>query len=160
MTRFGPRAILLPGLALIAAGLAWFTRAPIDGSYLVDVLPAMLPLGIGAGLTFPALMTMAMSGATPADSGLASGLVNTTQQVGGALGLAVLASLSTTRTDSLRDAGDPVVQALTGGYRLAFGIAAGLVVVGIAIALLVLEPPKAAQAEEVVEGELAFSEAG
>ncbi len=160
MTRFGPRAILLPGLALIAAGLAWFTRAPVDGSYLVDVLPSMLPLGVGAGLTFPALMTMAMSGATPADSGLASGLVNTTQQVGGALGLAVLASLSTTRTDALRDAGDPVVQALTGGYRLAFGIAAALVVVGIAIALLVLEPPRAAQTEEVVEGELAFSEAG
>ncbi|HEY6780684.1 MAG TPA: DHA2 family efflux MFS transporter permease subunit [Thermoleophilaceae bacterium] len=162
MTRFGPRATLLPGLALVAAGLAWFTRAPVDGSYLTDVLPSMLPLGIGAGLAFPALMTMAMSGATPSDSGLASGLVNTTQQVGGALGLAVLATLSTTRTDELRAAGDATAQALTGGYRLAFGIAAGLVVAGIAIALIVLEKPTPMVAEEteLAEAELAFSEAG
>ena len=162
MTRFGPRATLLPGLALIAAGLALFTRAPVDGSYLTDVLPSMLLLGIGAGLAFPPLMTLAMSGATPSDSGLASGLVNTTQQVGGALGLAVLATLSTTRTDELRAAGDATAEALTGGYQLAFAIAAGLVVAGIAIALIVLEKPTPMVAEETepVEAELAFSEAG
>jgi EmrB/QacA subfamily drug resistance transporter len=85
ITRFGARAVLLPGLGLVAAGLALFSRAPVDGNYVVDLLPAMLLLGIGGGLSFPALMTPAMSGVAPEDSGLASGLVNTTQQVGGAL---------------------------------------------------------------------------
>src|SRR4051794_969168 len=96
--RFGARATLLPGLVSIGAGLLFFSRTPVDASYLTDVLPAMVLLGVGAGLSFPSLMTLAMSGATPSDSGLASGLVNTTLQVGGALGLAVLATLSTTRT--------------------------------------------------------------
>ena len=85
--RFGARTTLLPGLALGVAGLALFTRAPVDGSYVEHVLPVMILLGSGAGVSFPALMTLAMSGATPEDAGLASGLVNTTAQVGGALGL-------------------------------------------------------------------------
>src|SRR3954462_11814621 len=86
--RFGPRAVLLVALAFIAAGLAYMTRAPVDGEYAIDLLPAMLVLGVGGGLAFPALMTLAMSSATPEDSGLASGLVNTTQQNGGAVGVA------------------------------------------------------------------------
>jgi EmrB/QacA subfamily drug resistance transporter len=105
--RFGARAALVPGLVLIALGLALFERAPVDGDYMRDLLPVMLLLGVGAGLAFPALMTLAMSGATATDSGLASGLVNTTQQVGGALGLAVLATLSTTRSDRLLAEGQP-----------------------------------------------------
>ena len=78
-----------------------FTQAPVDGDYVTDVLPTMLLLGVGAGVFFPALMTIAMSSATPSDAGLASGLVNTTAQVGGALGLAVLATLSTSRSEDL-----------------------------------------------------------
>jgi MFS family permease len=104
--RFGPRATLIPSLVLIAGGLALFARAPVDGSYLADVLPVMVLLGLGAGLSFPSLMTLAMSGATRSDAGLASGLVNTTLQVGGAIGLALLATLATTRTDSLLAGGD------------------------------------------------------
>jgi len=104
-TRFGARATLLPGLGLIAAGLALFARVPVDGSYLADMFPSMVLIGIGAGLSFPSLMTLAMSGATRHDSGLASGIVNTSLQVGGAVGLAVLATLSTTRTENLRDGG-------------------------------------------------------
>ena len=92
--RFGARRTLLPGLVLIVVGLALFTRAPVDGSYVQHVLPVMILLGLGIGVCFPALMTLAMSGATQEDAGLASGLVNTTAQVGGALGLAVLATLS------------------------------------------------------------------
>jgi EmrB/QacA subfamily drug resistance transporter len=134
ITRFGARATLLPGLALIILGLALFQRAPVDGNYLKDILPVMLLLGIGAGLAFPALMTLAMSEVGPDDSGLASGLVNTTQQVGGALGLAVLATLSTTHTRGLLDLGETTAVALTSGYDMAFGIGAGLVTVGIAIA--------------------------
>ena len=93
--RFGARTTLLPGLvADRASGSLLFTRAPVDGSYVGDVLPVMILLGFGAGVSFPALMTLAMSGATQEDAGLASGLVNTSAQVGGALGLAVLATLS------------------------------------------------------------------
>jgi EmrB/QacA subfamily drug resistance transporter len=136
--RFGARATLLPGLALIAPGLLLFARAPVDASYVTDVLPAMVLLGIGAGLCFPSLMTLAMSGATQSDAGLASGLVNTTTQVGGALGLAVLATLSTTRTDGLLAGGDSTASALTGGYDLAFIIGAGLVLAAIGVALSLL----------------------
>ncbi len=160
--RFGPRATLLPGLALIAAGLAYFARAPVDGSYVVDVLPAMLLLGTGAGLCFPALMTLAMSGATQEDAGLASGLVNTTLQVGGALGLAVLATLSTTRADGLLADGERTAAALTSGYHLAFAIGAGLLVAAIAVAVVVLEPAEVAVEHEEIEfagGETAYSEA-
>ena len=140
-TRFGPRRTLLPGLGLIALGLALFSRAPVDGTYLVDVLPVMLLLGTGAGLSFPAMMSLAMSDATPEDSGLASGLVNTTQQVGGALGLAVLATLSTDRTDAALADGSATAAALTDGYQLAFVVGAGLVLAAVGVAAAVLRSP-------------------
>jgi EmrB/QacA subfamily drug resistance transporter len=136
--RFGARATLIPSTMLIGAGLLLFARVPVDGRYLVDILPVMVLLGTGAGLAFPSLVTLAMSGATKSDAGLASGLVNTTVQVGGALGLAVLATLSTTRSGSLLAGGESMVSALTGGYRFAFLIAAGLVVAAIGVALTVL----------------------
>jgi hypothetical protein len=122
----------------------------------------MLLLGTGIPLTFPALMTLSMSGATRSDAGLASGLVNTTLQVGGALGLAVLATLATTRTDDLRAAGDSAAAALTGGYRLAYVIGAGLVLAAIAIAGTVLRSERGAVAvahREVGGREPACSEA-
>jgi EmrB/QacA subfamily drug resistance transporter len=136
--RFGGRAVLLPGLTLVAAGLALLTRVPLDGEYLIDVLPPMVLIGVGAGLSFPAVVTLAMSGATESDSGLASGLVNTTQQIGGALGLAVLATLATSHTEALRADGESAAAALTGGYQLAFAIAAGLVAVAVLLAATVL----------------------
>jgi predicted MFS family arabinose efflux permease len=136
--RFGAQATLLPGLALVAAGLVLFTRAPVGGDYVTHVLPVMVLLGTGAGIAFPALMTLAMSGATPSDAGLASGLVNTAAQVGGALGLAVLATLSASRSDSLIAGGESHAAALTGGYHLAFWIAAALVVAALAVALATL----------------------
>jgi hypothetical protein len=107
----------------------------------------MLVLGFGIGVSFPALMTLAMSGATREDAGLASGLVNTTAQVGGALGLAVLATLSTTRTDSLLDAGESTPSALTGGYHLAFLIGAALVAAAVVVAVTVLKPAEPAGAQ-------------
>ena len=96
--------MLAPGLGLIAAGLALFVRAPIDGRYWATCCPVMILIGTGVGVSFPALITLAMSGATPEDAGLASGLVNTSLQVGAALGLAVLATLSATRTRDLSPA--------------------------------------------------------
>ena len=151
--RFGPRATLLPGLALILAGLLYFARSPVDADYLVDVFPAMVLLGLGAGLSFPSLMNLAMSGAHQDDAGLASGLVNTTMQVGGALGLAVIATLATSRTDSLLAGGESQAQALTSGFHLAFLIGAGLVTVAIGLALTVLEPLPEQALEPVAEGE-------
>ena len=143
VTRFGARRTLVPGLGLVAAGLALFTQVPEYGSYVVDVLPSIVLIGAGAGTAFPALMNIAMSGATPSDAGLASGLVNTTMQVGGALGLAVLATLAATRTASLRGSGESTVHALIGGYHLAFVIAAGLVLAALVVAITVLRPAPA-----------------
>jgi EmrB/QacA subfamily drug resistance transporter len=155
-TRFGARAMLLVGLALTMVGLALFARAPVDASYVRDVLPSMVLLGVGGGLAFPALMTLGMSGATASDSGLISGLINTTAQVGGSLGLAVLATLATSRTDQLLAAGQGTAAALTGGYQLAFGIGAGLVGAGIVVAATVLQPEAAAESRE--HGKRATSE--
>jgi MFS family permease len=159
--RFGARTALMPGLLLIGAGLALFSRAPVDGNYWRDVLPTMLIMALGIGVSFPALMTLAMSGATPQDAGLASGLVNTSAQVGGALGLAVLATVSATRTDHLKAAGDTTLSALTGGYHLAFLIGAALCLAALAVTILVIQPEKKAAAEQQREsaGEPAYSEA-
>jgi EmrB/QacA subfamily drug resistance transporter len=145
--RFGARRTLLPGVLLIAVGLAAFGRAPVHGEYVRDVLPVMAILGLGIGTSFPSLMTLAMSGATKRDAGLASGLVNTTVQVGGALGLAVLATLSATRTEDLKAAGASSASALTSGYHLAFFIGAALVLAGFLVAVLVLEPEPAGARE-------------
>ncbi len=168
--RFGARRTLLPGLVLIALGLALFAMVPVDGTYLADVLPSTLLLGAGVGTCFPALMTLAMSGATREDAGLASGLVNTTAQVGAAIGLAVLATLSASRTDELLASGKSTPVALTGGYELSFWVASGLVVAAIVVALTVLESDGPAGQESEVgadphaerrgEPEPAYSEAG
>jgi predicted MFS family arabinose efflux permease len=144
--RFGAWRLLFPGLGLIAAGLAVFALVPADGSYLAHILPVTLMMGTGAGLCLPALMTLAMSSATPQDAGLASGLVNATGQVGGALGLAVLATVSASRTSALMATGHPVAAALTGGYNLAFWIAFGLVAAAIAVAATILRPFRQASA--------------
>ena len=148
VTRYGGRPVLIGGLVLVAAGLALFTRVPVDASYVADLLPTMILFGIGAGLSFPALVTLAMSGATQSDAGLASGLVNTTQQVGGALGLAVLATLSTSRSHTLLDAGRSSADALTSGYRLAFVVGLGFVLAALAVAVRVLQPEHVAQPVE------------
>ncbi len=154
VTRFGARTMQFPGLAAMAAALVIFTQAPVAGGYALHVLPSMLLLGTGAGLCFPALMTLAMSGATPSDAGLASGLVNTSAQVGGALGLAVLATLSTTHSADLVKTGTPVPQALTSGYHFAFWIAAGLVVAAIGVAVAVVRPTGDAAQHRAPDAEL------
>ncbi len=140
ITRFGARAMLLPGLALIAAGLAWFARVPVDGTYPIDVLPSAVLLGTGVGIAFPALAALAMSGATPSDAGLASGLVNTTTQIGAAVGLAFLATASATRTASLTADGASTIAAQTGGYRFAFAVSATLVLAAIIVAVTIIRP--------------------
>ncbi len=144
ITRFGARTTLVPGLALVAAGLFLFTRASVHASYVTDVLPTLVLLGAGVGVSFAALMTLAMSGAGPSDAGLASGLVNTTAQVGGALGLAVLSTIAATRTHGLLAHGASSAAALTSGYHLAYLVAGVLVVAAVAVGVVVLRDPSAA----------------
>ncbi|MFF0151530.1 MFS transporter [Micromonospora sp. NPDC005203] len=138
IARWGARTVLLVGLGLATVGFLLISRLPTDGAYLADVLPAMLVFGMAGGLTLPAVTTLAMAGATDTDAGLASGLVNTTQQVGGAVGLAALATLAAARSDSLRAAGWAETAALAGGYRMAFTVAAALVAAALLVALTAL----------------------
>jgi len=151
--RFGPRRTLMPGLVMIAGGLLLFARAPVDGNFVADVLPPMLLIGVGIGTSFPSLMTVAMSGATPQDSGLASGLVNTSAQVGGAIGLAILATLATGRTDDLEAAGTSHEAALNSGFHLAYLVGAGLVAIALVIAVAVLREVAPAEAGAPQEGD-------
>jgi EmrB/QacA subfamily drug resistance transporter len=153
--RIGARATLVPGMALAGVGLVLFRTAGVHATYFWDLFPAMAALGIGAGLAFPSLLTLAMSSATPEDSGLVSGLVNTSQQVGGALGLSVLATLSASHTSALRHAGGSTAASLTGGYHLAFGIGAIAVAVGLALSVALLRSPRALEGsvkEEIEDG--------
>jgi EmrB/QacA subfamily drug resistance transporter len=143
----GPRSALVAGLVSAGAGLVLFAQAPVDGDYVTDILLVMILLGTGAGLSFPALMTLAMSGATESDAGLASGLVNTTVQVGGAIGLAVLATLATERTDGLLADGESTAAALNSGYHLAYLIGAALVAVAVVAALVLLRSERHGEAD-------------
>jgi EmrB/QacA subfamily drug resistance transporter len=141
--KIGPRATLLPGLALMTVGLLLFASAPVHADYVARLLPVMLLLGVGAGLSFPSLMTVAMSGAEPHEAGLASGLVNTSMQVGGALGLAVLATLSASRAKDVLAAGGTSSAAISSGLHLALAIGAGLVISAMVVGAVVLTPARA-----------------
>lgn len=140
--RFGLRLPLATGLVLAAAGLALFARAPVDGSFLAHVLPGMLLLGLGAGVAFNPVLLAAMSDVDPQDAGLASGVVNTSFMMGGALGLAVLASMAAARTESTLAAGTAQAGALNAGYQLAFAAGAlfALLAAGLAAWLLRDQP--------------------
>nr|WP_275405256.1 MFS transporter [Streptomyces sp. SID11385] len=159
ISRFGPKPVLLTGLVLITVALVLLSRLPADGGYAADVLPALPLIGMGFGLGMPALMTLAMSSATPEDSGVTSGLVNTMQQLGGSLGLAVLASLAASRTASVLGDGKSEVAALSDGYAHAFGIAAAIVAAGLVLAAVVLRSRKPAPAPEPAREEAASRDA-
>jgi EmrB/QacA subfamily drug resistance transporter len=149
--RFGPRTTLIPGVAMVGLGLLLFARTPVDGNYLTDLLPPLLLVGVGVGTSFPSLMTLAMSGASPSEAGLASGVVNTSMQVGGAIGLAVLATLAAERTDGREADGVAHLVALNSGYHLAYLIGAGLVAVALVVAVTVLRQPSPAEMAEMAE---------
>jgi EmrB/QacA subfamily drug resistance transporter len=144
--RFGIKAPLVGGLAFYLVALLLFSRAPVDGNYLIDVLPGMLILGIGGGITFNPILLAAMSGVQPSEAGLASGVVNTSFMFGGALGLAVLASAAASRTDSLESAGKGAVDALNGGYHLAFMIGAGFALLAMVVAAVLIRAEAPAMA--------------
>jgi EmrB/QacA subfamily drug resistance transporter len=150
--RYGIRKPLATGLLLASAGLLLLVRAPVDGSFVADVLPSMILLGLGAGMAFNPVLLAAMGDVDPAEAGLASGVVNTSFMMGGAVGLAVLASAAASRTSTLVDAGHDQVAALAGGYHLAFLLgavfAAAAAVIG---ATLIRETAPAAHAEAIGE---------
>ena len=141
--RFGIRAPLGVGLGLAALGLLLFARAPVDGS-LIDVIPSMILLGLGAGMAFNPLLLAAMGDVPQEEAGLASGVVNTAFMMGGALGLAVLASLAASRTDSLEASGESAIEALNGGYHVAYIVGVVFVIASAVVAALLLRPETAA----------------
>jgi EmrB/QacA subfamily drug resistance transporter len=158
--RYGVRIPLGLGLGIASLGLLWFARAPVDGTFLVDVLPGMVLLGFGAGIAFNPVLMAAMSDVQPAEAGLASGIVNTAFMMGGALGLAVLASVAASRTESLTASGEPQLDALTGGYSAAFVIGAIFAAAGAVIgaAFLRTRAAHAGHGEEAFDGVPATAE--
>jgi EmrB/QacA subfamily drug resistance transporter len=159
--RFGIRLPLSGGLLLASIGLALLARAPVGGSYASDILPSMILLGFGAGLALNPLMLAAMGDVAPERSGLASGIVNTAFMMGGALGLAVLASVAASRTSHLVAQGHSHLSALTGGYHTAFMIGAGFALAASALGALRLREPRPAPArhgDEEPSGEFALAE--
>jgi EmrB/QacA subfamily drug resistance transporter len=156
--RFGFRKPLATGLLLAAAGLLLFVRAPVDGNFLVDVLPSMILLGFGAGIAFNPVLLAAMSDVEPSESGLASGLVNTSFMMGGALGLAVLASIAASRSHSLRMGGAGELSALTGGYHVAFLVGAAFAAAAAVIGGALLREAEPMAAHEPAHGAAAATE--
>jgi EmrB/QacA subfamily drug resistance transporter len=139
--RLGPRRVLIAGLVVLAAGLVLLSGAPATPSYVFDMLPALIIMGLGVGVVIPALIMLSMAGAAPADTGAVSGFTNTAQQTGAALGLAVLAAVAAAHTDARIAAGVPATVALRDGYSLAFLVAAGFVVGALLLTTLVLRRP-------------------
>jgi EmrB/QacA subfamily drug resistance transporter len=151
--RYGIKKPLATGLLLAAAGLALLVRAPVDGHFVVDVLPSMILLGLGAGMAFNPVLLAAMGDVDPAESGLASGVVNTSFMMGGAVGLAALASVAASRTNTLVDAGHGHVAALTGGYHVAFLLGAIFAASAAIIGAVLLRTGAAAPVHEQAVGE-------
>jgi EmrB/QacA subfamily drug resistance transporter len=157
--RFGIRVPLAAGLGMASVGLLLFARAPVDGSFVVDVLPGMILLGVGAGIAFNPVLLAAMGDVAPSEAGLASGVVNTSFMMGGALGLAVLASLAASRTDTLLASGEGAVEALNGGYRVAFLAGALFAALAATIGGALLRPGGAAEAHSEAVGAPVTAEA-
>jgi EmrB/QacA subfamily drug resistance transporter len=139
VTKLGVKPVLLTGLGLLGAGLVFFTQVSVDGSYVADLLPGFLLIGVGLGFSFVPVSIAALAGATGRDAGLASGLINTSQQIGGALGLAILSTIATTHAENLIKSGEPAPQAFTSGYSLAFWAGAGFAAISIIAAIFALK---------------------
>jgi len=138
VTRAGVKPVLAAGMLLLAAGLGYFTQISVNGSYFGDLFIGFILIGVGLGFCFVPVSIAALAGATSAEAGLQSGLINTNQQIGGALGLAILTTVSTTRTDHLLNAGLSQAEAATRGYSLAFWVGVGFALAGLAATLLLL----------------------
>jgi EmrB/QacA subfamily drug resistance transporter len=139
-TRIGPRPVMAFGLALLCGGMLWYTQIPVDGKYAVDLLPGYLMVGLGLAFSIIPVSIAALSGVAPQETGVASGLLNTSQQIGGAIGVAISSTLFISRFKDLSAAGATTREALTGGYTWAFWLLAGLAAVGVVLTLLMVRP--------------------
>ena len=139
VTKIGVKPALVIGMVTLALGLAYFTQISVGGSYVNDLLPGFILIGIGLGFSFVPVSIAALAGIAPHEAGLASGLINTNQQIGGAIGLAILTTVATTRTDNLSSSGSSRLVALVGGFQLAFWVGAAFAVVGLLTTLIVLK---------------------
>jgi EmrB/QacA subfamily drug resistance transporter len=139
VTRMSVKPVLIVGLGLLGAGLIYFAQVSVDGSYVSDLLPGFILVGIGLGFSFVPVSIAALAGATDRDAGLASGLINTSQQIGGALGLAILTTVATTHTETLLKEGESAPQAFTSGYSLAFWVGAGFAAISILATVFALK---------------------
>jgi EmrB/QacA subfamily drug resistance transporter len=138
VTRLGVKPVLISGMVLLGIGMAFFSQVSVGGSYVGDLLPGFLLIGVGMGFSFVPISIAALAGVTSTEAGLASGLINTSQQIGGALGIAVLATVSTTRTENLLSDGTARAAALTGGFSIAFWVAAAFAVVSLIATIALL----------------------
>ncbi|HLM34070.1 MAG TPA: MFS transporter [Gaiellaceae bacterium] len=148
VTKLGVKPVLISGMVLLGIGMAFFSQVSVGGSYLGDLLPGFLLIGVGMGFSFVPISIAALAGITSTEAGLASGLINTSQQIGGALGIAILATVSTTRTDNLLASGTEPAAALTGGFSVAFWVAAAFAVVSLVATIALLRRDDLAAVEE------------
>jgi len=139
VTKLGVKPVLMTGLSLLGAGLAYFTQVSVNGSYVSDLLPGFLLIGVGLGFSFVPVSIAALAGVTGRDAGLASGLINTSQQIGGALGIAILTTIATTHTQNLLKTGEDTPHAFTAGYSLAFWAGVGFAAVSLVAAVFALK---------------------
>jgi MFS family permease len=151
-TKAGVKPVLAAGMALLGVGLVFFTQISVDGSYAADLLPGFFLIGVGLGFAFVPVSIAALAGATEKEAGLASGLINTNQQIGGAIGLAILITISTTRADDLVAEGASDAAALTEGYSLAFWVAAGIAFLGVIVTLFALRRDDLVTVEPAEQG--------
>jgi MFS family permease len=151
VTRVGAKPALAAGMALIAASQLWFARLPVGGSYFADLLPGFVVVPIGLGLAFVAISIAALTGVRERDAGLASGLINTSQQVGGAIGIAITSTVAASHTAHLLRAGDAVPSALTSGFHVAFIVVAAVAASGALLAAVTVHRVRAPAAEPVPE---------
>src|SRR5207302_140122 len=146
-TRLGPRPVMAAGLALLTGAMLWYAQIPVHGSYASDLLPGYLMVGFGLALAFIPVSIAALAGVGPRDAGLASGLINTSQQVGGAIGVAVASSVAVSRATHLLHTGSSQAAALTSGYALAFWVVAGFSAAGVVAALALVRDAEVLEAE-------------
>jgi MFS family permease len=155
VTRVGVKPVLMVGLALLGGGLAYYTQIPVNGSYFANLFPGFLLTGVGLGFSFVPISIAALSGVTSREAGLASGLITTSQQIGGGIGLAILTTVSTTRTNNVLANGVAEPTALTDGFRLAFWVGVGFAAIALALTFTVLRRrdlrPEAASVESSIE---------
>jgi len=151
VTRVGVKPVLVAGMTFLTAGLIFFTQVSVGGSYVTDLLPGFLLIGVGIGFSFVPITIAALAGVEPAEAGLASGLINTSQQIGGALGIAALSTIATSRTDDAVSAGTAMPSALVDGFTGAFVAGAIIAGIGIVAALTLIRQDELAQPQEVME---------